>query len=120
MKTNTKEETLPIELFPDHREVPNIHEAEEEERTTEGIDIESELSSDDEQVNDNNEKLNNEQELNKDKQVVQRESGRPSHIKTGKPGRSKKEYKLKEANLSIALSDLLNTQDALTRSDKNL
>jgi len=119
-KTNTKEETLPIELFPDHRKVPNIHETEEEERTTKGIDIESELSSYDEQANDNNEELNNEQELNEDKQVVQRGPGRPSYIRTGKPGRPKKEYKSKEASLSIALGDPLNTQDAMTRTDKNL
>lgn len=57
---------------------------------------------------------------NEDEQTQQRGPGRPSYIKTGKPGRPKKEYKLKQANLSHASVDPVSIKEIQSRSDKKL
>lgn len=73
------------------------------------------------ELESNDEGISRDQKLQNDTQATpQRRLGRPSYIRTGTPGKPKKMYKVKQANLSLALTDPQNVEEALSRSDKEL
>jgi len=88
--------------------------------TTENDDYNYESSNDEKKISNDEEMKQNQEIQDKQEEIQQRGPGCPSYIKTGKSGRPRKEYKVKQANLSLALDDPTNVKEVLNRSDKQL
>lgn len=102
---------MPFDCDPDENNTKAMEATKKEDHSDESLD---ELESDDEGIS-------HDQKLQNDTQATpQRGLGRPSYIRTGTPGKPKKMYKVKQANLSLALTDPQNVEEALNQSDKEL